>query len=213
MRAVRKLRHWKQQFDPKAKFIWRKAVQWHGENVTIGTEIPADLANDKRKLKVFWEAKVIELFEFDDVANALTGERRSQRAKAEAVENADGPKPKTDKELEELLTKDGNSWLVQGVEDKKFRTKKEAMEVARSLDTKRIEDEKAAAVAAIEALTAIAQGEETQGEETQGEETQGEETEVEETQGEETEGEETEGQETEGKETEGEETAKDPLDM
>ena len=73
MRKVRKLRHWKQRFDKGAEFIWRKAVTWQGKAVKLGTPIPVSLKNNRAKLRRFWEAHVIELAEFEEPQNVLTG--------------------------------------------------------------------------------------------------------------------------------------------
>lgn len=70
MRKVRTLRHWKQRFQENAKFIWRRPVTWDSKDVKAGDPIPESLANNRNKLRRFWEAKVIELAEFEapDVA-------------------------------------------------------------------------------------------------------------------------------------------------
>lgn len=72
MKRLRKLRHWKQQFDPNAKFIWRKNVLWEGAPIVPETEIPESLKNNPVKLKRFWEAGVIELYAFEE-PDVLTG--------------------------------------------------------------------------------------------------------------------------------------------
>lgn len=72
MKRLRKLRHWKQQFDPNAKFIWRKNVLWEGNPIVPETEIPESLKNNPVKLKRFWEAGVIELYAFEE-PDVLTG--------------------------------------------------------------------------------------------------------------------------------------------
>ena len=66
MRKVRKLRHWKQRFDEKAQFIWRKAITWQGKVVELGEPIPEELAASRTKLRRFWESGVIELAEFEE---------------------------------------------------------------------------------------------------------------------------------------------------
>lgn len=72
MRKVRKLRHWKQRFDKNAAFIWRKAVNWNGEEVQVADTIPQDLADNPAKLRRFWEAGIIELAEFEE-PNVVSG--------------------------------------------------------------------------------------------------------------------------------------------
>lgn len=84
MRQVRKLRHWKQRFDPNAKFIWRRPVNWAGEKVKPGTVIPEALAENRVKLRRFWEARTIELAEFE-APDVLTGQAAAAPYKASAV--------------------------------------------------------------------------------------------------------------------------------
>lgn len=66
LKRIRKLRHWKQRYDPNAKFVWRRSVTWDGEPVAIGSEIPASLAGNRAKLKRFWASNIIELLAFDE---------------------------------------------------------------------------------------------------------------------------------------------------
>jgi hypothetical protein len=70
-RKVRTLRHWKQRYDKNAKFIWRKPLTWAGKKVTVGDPIPEDF--QPAKLRRFWESGVIELAEFKEPKNILTG--------------------------------------------------------------------------------------------------------------------------------------------
>lgn len=71
--ATGKIRHWKQRFDPRTKYVWRKDMLFAGENYKIGDEIPDSLAENLNKLRIFWESRVIELkiFEAPDI---VTGE-------------------------------------------------------------------------------------------------------------------------------------------
>lgn len=66
---VRRLRHWKQQFDPRARFVWRKGLTYAGQRVEAGDVVPDGLLKPT-KLRRFWESGVIELAEFEapDVA-------------------------------------------------------------------------------------------------------------------------------------------------
>ena len=75
MRAIRKLRHWKQQFDPNAKFILRRGLKFNGEILEQGAPIPDELFNNKAKLRRFWESRTIELWEFD-APDVATGKRK-----------------------------------------------------------------------------------------------------------------------------------------
>jgi hypothetical protein len=70
--AIRKLRHWKQQFNDNAVFVWRRSTLWYGNPVQAGDVIPEELFRNKGKLKRFWDAKYIELAEFPQ-PDVLTG--------------------------------------------------------------------------------------------------------------------------------------------
>ena len=74
-KLVRKLRHWKQRYDPNAAFIWRRRAVWDSQDYGVGEPIPESLASNRRKLRTMWEAKKIELAEFDApvVANWQAG--------------------------------------------------------------------------------------------------------------------------------------------
>jgi len=71
-RLIRKLRHWKQQYDKNAEFIWRRRMFFRGVQTIAGDPIPEELAKNKTKLRRFWESKVIELAEFE-APNVATG--------------------------------------------------------------------------------------------------------------------------------------------
>ena len=66
MRKVRTLRHWKQQYDKNAKFIFRRPVVYMGKQYHPGDPIPEALKNNKTKLYRFWDSGAIELAEFDE---------------------------------------------------------------------------------------------------------------------------------------------------
>lgn len=74
MRRIRKLRHWKQQFDKDARFVWRRETLFAGTIYEAGTVIPDDLI-PKAKLRRFWEAGRIELYKFED-PDVATGARK-----------------------------------------------------------------------------------------------------------------------------------------
>lgn len=78
-KVIRKLRHWKQQFDKNAAFIWRRRMLYRGTITVPGTPIPEFLANNRTKLRRFWESQVIELAEFDapNVATGVVAEKRT----------------------------------------------------------------------------------------------------------------------------------------
>lgn len=65
-KIIRKLRHWKQQYDKNAVFICRRSFKWDDIVTEIGDEIPAGLFEMKAKLENFWEADWIELAEFEE---------------------------------------------------------------------------------------------------------------------------------------------------
>ena len=64
-KLIRKLRHWKQRYDPNARFICRRRMRWGGLIYESGDPIPEQLAESKSKLRRFWEAGRIELAEFE----------------------------------------------------------------------------------------------------------------------------------------------------
>jgi len=66
-KIVRKLRHWKQQYEKNAAFICCREMEWDGVDYAIGDPIPNGLFLNKTKLENFWEANWIELAEFEAV--------------------------------------------------------------------------------------------------------------------------------------------------
>jgi hypothetical protein len=85
--VIRKFRHWKQRFDPKAKMVWRKRVRWPNTEKTKpgkpadglvtfepGTEVPAWVIKSMggAKLRNLWESGRIELLGFKG-PNVRTG--------------------------------------------------------------------------------------------------------------------------------------------
>lgn len=72
-RPIRKLRHWKQQFDQDARFLWRRDVHWDEDtDFKRGDLVPDGLIN-RTKLRRFWESGWIELLDFSEPTNVLTG--------------------------------------------------------------------------------------------------------------------------------------------
>ena len=65
-RVIRKLRHWKQRFDPNVDFIWRRRTTFGDETYEPGDPIPKMLHEMKAKLRRFWESHWIELAEFEE---------------------------------------------------------------------------------------------------------------------------------------------------
>lgn len=87
MARVRRLRHWKQQFQKDAKFIWRRALVWDGKKSVVGEEIPESLFTNKAKLRRFWEAKAIELADFS-APDVVTGQVSGQDATTVTSDNS-----------------------------------------------------------------------------------------------------------------------------
>ena len=71
-KPIRRLRHWKQRFNPRVVFICRRRMNWGGVVYEPGDPIPEELAANKTKLRRFWEAHWIELAEFE-APNVATG--------------------------------------------------------------------------------------------------------------------------------------------
>lgn len=72
-KIVRRLRHWKQRFNKNAEFIWRRPTVAGGVQYNAGDLIPDTLKNNPAKLRSFWEAKRIELADFE-APNVATGQ-------------------------------------------------------------------------------------------------------------------------------------------
>ena len=116
-RRTRRLRHWKQRFDPNAKFIWRTSKLWDGKMTVPGEEVDPEFAANKRnrnKLRNLWESGMIELAEFKPVKDVTTGEREAD----EPVSNE--PVAKAEKLAKE-------KWVATNdLEGETFKTKKAA---------------------------------------------------------------------------------------
>lgn len=63
-RAIQKVRHWRQRFDPDVDFIWRRSILFDGRMTKVGAPVPKSLRGNRRKLRDLWEAKTIELARF-----------------------------------------------------------------------------------------------------------------------------------------------------
>ena len=64
----RRARHWKQRFDPGARFIFRQRGNWYGTTYEIGDPIPEQLQNDYRRLRRAWDQRRIELEVFEPIS-------------------------------------------------------------------------------------------------------------------------------------------------
>ena len=85
VKAIRKIRHWKQRWDPNAAFVWRKETRWPKPSKSGRTStrvvFPAGSvltpwvieSMGKAKLRRFWESHRIELLEFN-APNVATGQ-------------------------------------------------------------------------------------------------------------------------------------------
>jgi len=114
-KKVRTLRHWKQRFQKDAEFIWRRPITWQGKIVKAGDPIPKDLQENKTKLRRFWEARVIELAQFEE-PDVLTGQKPEPTPEP-PDETSEAPSIK-DKELDDLVSKETDrKWHVEGVKE------------------------------------------------------------------------------------------------
>ena len=75
---IRKMRHWRQRFDPKAEFIFRRARTYDGKTYQPGEKIPKALKENRRKLLFMWEAKYIELAEWEAPKTAFNSPPESK---------------------------------------------------------------------------------------------------------------------------------------
>jgi hypothetical protein len=65
---VRKLRHWKQQFNPNARFVLRRPLTIYGEDFPRGHVLSDELVTKigPTKIRRWWESRTIELAEFSE---------------------------------------------------------------------------------------------------------------------------------------------------
>lgn len=91
-RAFPVFRHWRQRFEPNARFIWRRRINWNGEWTTPGEPIPDDLANNPKKLRVLWDTHRIEIAQWDEEVEAEpVGESAADDAPITEPEADDDP--------------------------------------------------------------------------------------------------------------------------
>jgi len=81
-RQIRKVRHWKQRFDPEAEFIWRRAARVPGGSAAPGDRVEKS-AFPLRRLRKLWDAEWIELAEWE------APDMRRRRLAAEARDGAE----------------------------------------------------------------------------------------------------------------------------
>ncbi|MGB5810110.1 MAG: hypothetical protein WBG86_06240 [Polyangiales bacterium] len=125
-KSVRRLRHWKQRFNADAKFVWRKALTWHGKRMVPGELVSDEIIEQmgRTKLRRFWESHAIELHEFEAPDTSRAATQASAPAKPEAspppVEPPAAVSDDSDIEVEDLggswfsVTIDGESQKVRG---------------------------------------------------------------------------------------------------
>jgi hypothetical protein len=122
---TRRLRHWKQQYDPNAEFVFTKPITYGPKKYKAGDKIPDELFDNKTKLRRFWESKTIELYAFE-TPDVTTGQVAEQ-------------KPWDEIDLPEGLTvEQGNgSWLTikHGEEEAKVNGVKGLTEYIATLST------------------------------------------------------------------------------
>ena len=121
-KSLRKLRHWKQRYNPHAAFIWRRRVNWQGKPCTPGEVIPDELAANKAKLRRFWESQWIELAQFD-APDVQTGQMETNGALPDGV----------------TVEKMGGSWYVVRLPDgteKKVQGKRAVEDLLSQLKTR-----------------------------------------------------------------------------
>lgn len=188
VRPVARLRHWRQRFQKGAKYIWRRRIIWEGKETVVGAECPESLTSNPKKLRLFWEAKTIELRDFD----GNNPGKKHLRADGTDKPDASTPAPKKTEEpakAEDQVSGAQRKWNVRGLEEV-FTSKGAAVKAAQELLDKQ-EADAAAKKAAEEAEASKKQDDDASGAADQAD------------------GDQTEG---EGDQTEGEGEEKDPLE-
>ncbi len=112
VRAIRKIRHWKQRWDPRAAFVWRKQTTWSTPGHKAVTFPPGSVLEDwviesmgAAKLRRFWESHRIELLEFDTDTGRPTPPAPTPPAPAATVAKKTKPKPKGNSKKKTSSTK------------------------------------------------------------------------------------------------------------
>lgn len=124
---VARLRHFRQRFTKGAAYIWRRSIKFSGEQTVVGALCPQELLDNPKKLRLFWEAKTIELANFDPTTyNAkhmrLDGTVKGSAPAAVVVEA----------KAEDLVTGSGRKWAVKGSSES-FSSKGAATKAAQEL--------------------------------------------------------------------------------
>ena len=84
-KKLRTLRHWKQQFNENSDFMFRRHSLLWGVEYQRGDDIPDELRTHKFKLKRFWEAKRIEIVEYEEVEEPEDPEKQEPDKEQEAI--------------------------------------------------------------------------------------------------------------------------------
>lgn len=85
VKTIGKYRHWKQQFQADAGFVFRRAITWttpeRSARFEPGTELPEWVRESmgRAKLRRWWESHYIELAKFEDPQQARAKARGEER--------------------------------------------------------------------------------------------------------------------------------------
>ena len=76
----RRARHWKQLWDPNAKFVWRKRLLFNGKHTEVGKAVTKKQRQTLgvNRLRRWWDAGVIEI----DPKTFEPGKRKAATPKA-----------------------------------------------------------------------------------------------------------------------------------
>lgn len=145
VRPVSRMRHWRQRYEKGAEYIWRRSVTWQGEQTVVGSKCPDSLTANPKKLRLFWEAKTIELMNFDGNNPKKKHLRQDGTAKPDGQTPAPvaPTKPAT---AEDLVSGSGRKWAVKG-SDETFTSKGAATAAAKAMLEKAAADAAAKKVA------------------------------------------------------------------
>jgi len=160
LRPVSRLRHYRQRFTKGAAYIWRRRINFNGEETVVGGLCPQALLDNPKKLRLFWEAKTIELAVFD---GNNPGAKHMRKDGTEKPKQDAGPaKPAEPAKAEDLVSGANRKWNVKGLEEV-FSSKGAATKAASELLEKQAAD--AAAKKAAEEAAAAEKAKEEQSDE------------------------------------------------
>lgn len=156
LRQVSRLRHYRQRFTKGAAYIWRRRINFCGEETVVGALCPQSLLDNPKKLRLFWEAKTIELAVFDGNNPGA----KHMRLDGTVKPSQETAKPAT---AEELVSGAQRKWNVKGLTET-FTSKGAATSAAQELLDKQAAE--AAAAKAAEEAAAAAQAQDDQSNDT-----------------------------------------------